>query len=103
MSLAEHHHVVETLASYRADQPFGMAVLPRRTRRGRSISNPDGANTPRKHLAINPIAVANEIGRRIFPPDGLSHLLGDPFGRRMCRHTDPQDSTPVMFHNQQSI
>ena len=41
---AEHHDVVEALASDRSDQPSDMAVLPRRARRDRPVANTHGEN-----------------------------------------------------------
>jgi hypothetical protein len=37
MRLAQHNHVVETLASDRTDEPLHMLILPRRPRRDRPI------------------------------------------------------------------
>src|ERR1700724_2417130 len=39
MSLAEHDEMVETLPSDRADQPFDVSVLPRRSRCRRPITD----------------------------------------------------------------
>jgi hypothetical protein len=43
--VAEHDEVVERFATYRSDEPFDVAVLPRRARCGRAISDPHGTNT----------------------------------------------------------
>ena len=39
MSLAEHDHMIEALASDGADKSFSVTVLPRRSRRCRSVAN----------------------------------------------------------------
>ena len=39
MPLAKHDHMIEALASDRADQSFSVTVLPRRSRRCRSVAN----------------------------------------------------------------
>src|SRR6476469_5803262 len=39
MLLAKHDHMIEALASDRADQSFSVTVLPRRSRRCRSVAN----------------------------------------------------------------
>jgi hypothetical protein len=38
-----------------------MAVLPRRSRRCRSVANAHGANAPSERLAIDPIAITGKI------------------------------------------
>src|SRR6476661_2153859 len=48
MPLAKHDHMIEALASDRADQSFGVTVLPRRSRRCRSVANAHRAETTRK-------------------------------------------------------
>src|SRR3954471_11812602 len=67
MSLPEDEDVIKALPSDRADQPFDMAVLPRRSRRCRSVANAPGANAPSERLAIDPIAITDNILRRVLP------------------------------------
>src|SRR3954452_6210303 len=82
MPLAEHDHMIEALASDRADQSFSVTVLPRRSWCCRSIANPHRANAARKCLAVDTVAITNEVVRHRFPPAGLADLPGDPFGGR---------------------
>src|SRR6476619_4320479 len=98
LPLAKHDHMIEALASDRADQSFSIAVLPRRSRRCRSVANAHRANAPRKCLAVDAvaIAIANEVIRHRFPPASLADLPSDPFrGRRPC-DANPKDSSAVM-------
>jgi hypothetical protein len=39
MTLTDYNHMIEALTSDRADQTFGIAVLPGRSRRCRSVAN----------------------------------------------------------------
>ncbi len=64
MPLAKHDDMIKTFPSDRADQPFATSILPRRSWRGRSVTNPYGAKTPCEYLAIDAVAIANEISRR---------------------------------------
>src|SRR5436190_10397563 len=94
MPLTEHDHMIEALASDGADQSFSVTVLPRRSRRCRSVANARRANAPRKCLAVD--AVANEVIWDGFPPASLADLPSDPFrGRRPC-DANPKDSSAVM-------
>ena len=82
----EDNDMIKTFASDGANQPFRVSVLPWRARRGRSVTNPDSAKTPFEYLAIDAVAIANEISRRTLPAASLCELPGDPFGGRMHRH-----------------
>jgi hypothetical protein len=99
----KYHDMIDALPSDRTDQPFRVSVLPRRSGRGRLISNANGANTPKKHLAIRSIAVMDEIARSPVPSAGLDQLPGDPFRGRMRCGAQPQNLTPVMPQNEQSV
>src|SRR3954465_11402396 len=79
MPLTKYDHMIKTLASDRADQSFRIAVLPRRSRRCRSVADADRANAPRKGLAVDPVAITNEILWRALPPTCLRDLLSNPF------------------------
>ena len=61
MPLAEDDHVIEALTSDRADQSFSIAVLPRRSRRCRSVANAHRANAARKRVAVSTVAITNEV------------------------------------------
>src|SRR6478736_2371237 len=99
MPLAKHDHMIEALASDRADQSFSIAVLPRRSRRCRPVANARRANAPRKCLAVDAVAIANEVIRHRLPPASLADLPSDPFrGRRPCA-ANPKDSSAVVSEN----
>ncbi len=89
MLLAKDDDMVKTFASDRADQPFAMSILPGRSRRGRPVTDPHGAKTPCEYLAIDAVAIANEIVRRPFPTASLGELPGDSFGGRARCHSEP--------------
>src|SRR3954451_14967353 len=61
MSPPENDDGIRAPPPGRADQPFGMAVLPRRSRRCRSVANAHGANAASERLAIDPIAITDKI------------------------------------------
>src|SRR3954453_22694635 len=99
MPLAEHDHVIKAIASNRADQSFSVTVLPRRSRRCRSVANAHRANAPRKCLAIDTVAITNEAVRPRFPPAGLDDLPGDPFRSCRCCDAEQKNSSTVMSKN----
>src|SRR3954452_25300184 len=80
LPLAEHDHMIKALASDRADQSFGIAILPRRSRRYRSVANAHRSNAPGECLSIDAIPITNEILWRALPVTCLRDLSRDPFG-----------------------
>src|SRR6476646_2807009 len=99
MALAEHDHMIEALASDRADQSFSVTVLPRRSWRRRSVANAHRAETTRKCLAVDTVAITNEVIRHRLPPAGLADLSRDPFAGWRCCDANPKDSSAVMSEN----
>ena len=67
------------------------------------IANPKGSETAGKHAAVAGIAVADQITRCPLPAEGLRELIGDPFCRRVRRHTKPQDLSPAVSHDQEPV
>src|SRR3954464_15387273 len=103
MLLAEDDHMIKAFASDRADESFGIAVLPWRSRRCRSVANAHRANAPRKCLAIDTVAISNQIGRHWVPAAGFADLPGDPLGSRMRSNANPEDASATMFQHEQSV
>src|SRR6476659_3059784 len=103
MTLAEHDHMIEAFASDRADQSFGIAVLPWRSRRCRSIANAHRSNAARKRLAIDAVPITNQVSRRWVPAAGLRDLASDPFGGRMGGDAKPHNSPAAVSENEQSV
>ena len=53
MALTENDHVIEALATYRADQPLHVGILPRTAVRGLDIFDTERLDAPRKFFAVN--------------------------------------------------
>ena len=103
VSLAEDDNMIEAFPSYRANQAFSMSILPWRSWRGWSVANAHGAKSPFEYLAVDAVAVADDITWRGLPAAGLGKLMGNPFRRRMRRHAQPQDLTSAVLQNQQAV
>ena len=89
MALPEHDHMVETLASDRADQSLYVPVLPRRAGSDRLVADAHGPQPARDRSAVNRILVADQIARRLGPREGFGYLLCDPLRRRVSCDIDP--------------
>src|SRR5262249_38206171 len=87
----------------RTDQPFGIGILPRRSPRGRSISDAHRPNTSGEYLAIGTIPVVDQVLWSPFPAACLSELTSDPLGGRVRGGPQPQDLAPIVAQDEQAI
>ena len=63
----EDNDVVHTLTLDRFGQPFGNAILPKRTWCGRLVPNAHGAQLACGDGTIDPVAIADEVVRSLVP------------------------------------
>src|SRR3984893_12392788 len=103
VSLAEHNNVVTALPADRTDQPFGICVLPRGARRCWSVANAYRSESADKDLTIGPVPVTKEIAGSLLPPACFRDLICDPFRGWMRCDAKPQNMSPAVPHDQQSI
>src|SRR5271155_407702 len=89
VSLAEYDDMIKAFPSDRADQPFSMSVLPWRSRRGWSVTNAHRSKPPSEWVAVDAIAIADDVSRRRAPAAALGKLPCNPFRRRVRRHSQP--------------
>src|ERR1700704_6270461 len=71
MRLTQDDDMIQALAANRSDQPFGEAILPRRSWRGRPVPDAHGAQSARDDGAVNPIAVPDHVSGRAIPRKSL--------------------------------
>src|SRR5260370_40736204 len=95
MRLTHNNAVVHTLAPDRSDQPFGKAILPRRSWCGRLVPDAHGAQSARDDAAIDSVAIADEVTRGLIPRKCLRYLTCNPFCRRICCDVDPDQVSAV--------
>ena len=67
MRLAQDNDVVHTLTPDRSDQPFGKAILPRRSWCGRLVPDSHGAQSAPDDSTKNAIPIADEVMRSLVP------------------------------------
>src|SRR5258708_37253645 len=75
MPLAEHDNVGKTLPPDRADRPFAISVLPRRSRRGWPIPNAHCPKAADADVTVDGVALTNDASRRYFLTIGLVALV----------------------------
>jgi hypothetical protein len=76
--------------------PGSVTVLPRRSWCCRSVANAHRSDAARKRLAVDLVAITNEIPRDWVPAEGLADLPSDPFGSRMRSDGEPQDAPSIV-------
>src|SRR6202021_236442 len=103
VALAEHNNAVKAFPSDRTDQPFSISILPRGARQRGSIADAYRSESADKNLAISAVPVTNEIAGSLFPTAGFRDLICDPFCGWMRCDAKPQNMSPAVPHDQQSI
>src|SRR6202041_1330473 len=95
MHLAQDNDVVQTLTPDRSDQPFDKAILPGRRWCGWLVPDAHGTQSARDDVAIDPVAIADEVARSFIPGKCLRYLASNLFGCRICRDVDPDEVSAV--------
>jgi len=71
--------MVEALAPDRSDEPFDMAILPRRAWCDRVVTDPYGSQSATDDCPVRLVAIPKEIARGLIPGECLGDLARDPF------------------------
>src|SRR5216684_6559433 len=95
MFLAQDNDVVQTLAPERSDQPFGKAILPRRSWCDRLVPNAHGAQSACDDGTIDAIPVPDHVTRGTVPRKSLGELPCDPLRRRVGCDVDPDQVSAI--------
>src|SRR5260370_31995696 len=54
-------------------------------------------------VAVDGVAVTNDVSRRYFPTIGLGELVRNPFSRWVRSHSQPQDLAAILMQYQQPV
>src|SRR5881296_3618346 len=102
MPFVEDDDVIEAFPSNRPDDALGEGILPGRSWGDEDLVDPHALHPPREHLAVDGVAITEQVlGRGLFR-EGLDKLLGGPSGGRVVGHIDvdefpasvPKDNEP---------
>jgi hypothetical protein len=103
MTLAEHDEVIGELAPECSDQPFGISILPRRSRRDPELTNAKIVHASIEDRAKDPVAIADEELERAVLTEGLDDLLRRPLGIRMGSHVHVEDPSPLERQDDEDV
>ena len=95
--------VVDALASNRANQAFGVRILPWGPGRGGFVSDPHGAQSLLHAFAKDAVTVTDKITRRLVAWKRLGNLPCNPFRRRMPGDVAPGNEPSIKANNNESI
>jgi hypothetical protein len=88
MPFAEDDDVIEAFPSNRPDDSLGEGILPGRSWGDEDLVDPHALHPPREHIAVDGVAITEQVlGRGLFL-EGLDKLLGGPSGGRVVGHID---------------
>src|SRR5437899_6672480 len=102
MPFVEDDDVIEAFPSNRSNHALGIGVLPGRAWGDEDLVDPHALHPPREHVAVDGVAITEQVlGRGLFR-EGLDKLLGGPSGGRVVGHIDvdefpasvPKDNEP---------
>src|SRR6202041_927913 len=103
VALAEYNNAVKVFPSDRTDQPFSISILPRGARRRGSIADAYRSESADNNLTVSAVPVTNEMAGSLFPTACFRDLICDPFCGWMRCDAKPQNMSPAVPHDQQSI
>ena len=101
MPLVKDNDVVQALSTERSDNPFAVGILPRTPRCGDHFFYVETAHPPTEPLAIDAVAITNEVFGRGIEGKGLDHLLRGPLRRRMCSDVEVDNAPTFMGEHYQ--
>jgi hypothetical protein len=103
LPLADHDEVISELTSKRPDEPFGIAILPRRARGNAELPDAKVVHALVERSAEDPIAIADEQLERSVLTEGLDDLLRCPYGVRMGGYVHVEYPPPFEREHDEDI
>src|ERR1700682_2610264 len=103
MFLVQDNDVVQTLAPERSDQPFGKAILPRRSGGDRLCPTALGAHAPWDDGTTDAIPVPDHLARSLIPGKCFCYLACNPIRCRVGCHVDPDEISAIKPYNDEAI
>jgi len=99
--LAKNKDMVQALAADRADEPFREGILPRAVGGRQHFANPHALDPAPERVAVDRVAIAQEIGRRGVVREGVHDLLGRPGGGGVRGDVEVEDAPAMVGEDDQ--
>src|SRR4030088_2710201 len=95
--------MVGALATNRADQPFGEAVLPGRACGSGLVTDPHSSQSAYDDAPVDPVPIADQVARSLIPRECLCDLACNPFCGRVRCDVDPDKVSAFQPDDDQGI
>jgi len=93
---AKDEDKIQTLAPDRADEPLREGVLPGAGGRRQNLTDPHAPHSLPERVAVDRVAIAEEIGRGGVVREGIDDLLGGPGSGGMLGDVEVEDATAMV-------
>lgn len=103
MVFVEHDHMIETLAAERADDPFGVGILPRRSRGGDHRFDAQVLDALLDVDTEYRIAVAEKVTGCFVPGERFDDLLSCPLSCWVSGHVEVDHFSAVVAKDQKTV
>lgn len=103
MGGVEDNQMIEAFTPDRADQPFGVPVLPGRMDLRGPVANAQGPEPLAEDGAIRSIVVPHQKARCRIPGKGFGDLLGQPLRGGLRCYLDMQDVPSVVSEHNEDV
>ncbi len=101
VSAVEHNDMIQTLPTYRSNQTFDEGILPRAAGSRQDFFDSHAFNSVTEVVAIEPIAVTQQVARRCVPGKGLDHRLSCPESGGVRRDIEMHDTPTVVRYDKE--
>jgi Integrase core domain len=93
---AQNENMIQALAPNRADEPLREGILPRAVGCREDLRDAHALYTMPELLAVDAVAIAEEIGRHGVVREGLHDLLGGPVRVGVLGHVEVDDAPAIV-------
>ena len=100
--LAENDNVVQALAPNRTDESLREGVLPRAMRGRENLTDSHVFHPLPEGVAVDCVAVAEEVGRCGVLREGVHDLLGGPVGGGALGHVEVDDAPAMVSEHDEN-
>jgi len=102
-NLIQDDDVVEAFSADRADQPFNVRALPRRSESGENLADVQAFDQRPECYAIDAVAVPEQEPKHLVPREGLHDLGCGPLGGGMLGDIEMNESPAIMSQNKKNV
>ena len=103
MPFAKYNNMIQAIPPDRADQTFRISVLPWRSGRSRPITDAHRLKAADENVAVNGIAITDDVSWCCCPTICLGELTCDPLGRWVRGDSQLKDLATTVLQYHQSI